>query len=93
MTKTFKQSYSGDHILYQKEERVKLKKDMIIKYESMNGKQVIRCTRNMENIFKMQRTTRGMQYSMTNVADVHTIAVCSVHTVMSIVLAVDGELV
>jgi hypothetical protein len=40
MTGTFKQGSSGDQILYQKEEGVKLKKDMIIKCKSMNGKQV-----------------------------------------------------
>jgi hypothetical protein len=47
----------------------------------------------MKNIFKMQRTTtRGMQYWMNNVTDVHTVAIRSVHTVMSLVFVVDDEL-
>jgi hypothetical protein len=72
---------------------VKLKEDIIIKCDFTNRKQVFGCTRNMENIFKMQMTTRGSTILNDQCADVHTVAVCSVHTVTSLVPVMDSELV
>jgi hypothetical protein len=44
---TSKHNSSALYVLDQKEETMKLNKDMIIKSESMNGKKIFRCTGNI----------------------------------------------
>jgi hypothetical protein len=52
----------GDLILDEKEEGVKFDKDTIIICEPMNGEQIFRSVRNMQNIAKMKISSRVTNY-------------------------------
>ena len=46
----------------------------------------------MENIFKMNLTMWGLQYAMTDMTNVHTCTICSVHLFIVGVLVADRQL-
>lgn len=46
----------------------------------------------MKNIFKINLAMWGLQNAMTNMTDVHTCTVCSVHLLIAVVPVVDRQL-
>jgi hypothetical protein len=48
---------------------------------------------NMQDIFQIEITNRGMNNRVTNMTNIHTCATSSVHLISTIVLLSEGELV
>ena len=80
------ESFPRGQTLDQEEKRMKFNEDMIVKCNSVNGKEVFVGTRNMQFFLKMNLTMRGVYNRMTNVADAHTCTIGGVNLILAMVL-------
>jgi hypothetical protein len=59
----------------------------------MNRNKTFLCCWDVQDIIEMQGFSRGINNSMTNIADVHTCTTCSVNLICPLVLLMSGQFV
>ena len=87
-----KQSSPGDSILDTEIIMMKFKECRVIINKTMNRNKIFLCLRNIENVFEMDLfVTRGINNSITNMANVHTYAIGGMNLLIPIVFVLHGE--
>jgi hypothetical protein len=72
-------------MLDNEEIRVKFKKDVIVKSDSMNRGKIVGSLRNMKDMIKFKIMMRSTNNSMTNMSNMHTWPTCNVNLISSVV--------